>query len=694
MVVIKKIVIICFLAYSALLNAQTTKLSSFVRKAVMTEKRQCNQARGNNTLTSLQEQTITAFVRTSDTDVLTSNSCHILAQWDDICIASIPLSKIEKLASMKQIKRIEAGESCMITNNETSRITKVQDVWNYTSSIATTSPINGTGVVVGVMDIAFDLTHPNFYSSDHETYRIKQLWDQLDFTSGGTSVGEGYVGRQYTTQEELLQKAHTADGYIDTHGTHTTGTAAGSGLYCGMAPGADICLVANYTGNNKNLVPEEERYKYTTATDMLGFKYIFDYAESQGKPCVINFSEGAHDDLYESGLYQEVLNKLIGPGRILCASAGNEGNLDGTYMHKTAQDEKKSAFIGKRNSNAAVFVMKSEKPVTLQTDIYKDNVVVRQWKYDATNLSNYPDSVYCDTVKIDNEEIIFMVNTYPSCFDETQWATDFLIMDRFGSKVGYNMPLLFSLTGSGNDTEIYSAGGYFIRNSLIPDLKEYDHTHNILFPGSAKNVICVGSTAHTESVTDLNGNTVGSNYGANGLRASFSSVGPTISGLTKPDVCSPGTNIVSSFSSFYRELNPDNGSRDVARTVFNGREYPWGKFDGTSMSTPAVTGIIALWLQVCPTLTPDQVKDIIANTSTHPDSSLTYPNNEYGWGEINALAGIQYIEAVYTGIKDIPASSHHTSHVFSIDGSRVDRANRQHGIFIVTENGTARKVIR
>ena len=61
------------------------------------------------------------------------------------------------------------------------------------------------------------------------------------------------------------------------------------------------------------------------------------------------------------------------------------------------------------------------------------------------------------------------------------------------------------------------------------------------------------------------------------------------------------------------------------------------------MSTPVVTGIVALWLQAKPDLTTEEVKDVIAHTARHSDPSLTYPNNEYGYGEIDAYKGLLYI---------------------------------------------------
>ena len=111
-----------------------------------------------------------------------------------------------------------------------------------------------------------------------------------------------------------------------------------------------------------------------------------------------------------------------------------------------------------------------------------------------------------------------------------------------------------------------------------------------------------------------------------------------------------------------------------------------------------MTGGIALWLQENPTLTPDQVREIIMNTSTHTVSGITYPNNEYGYGLIDAEAGVEYIRTHFTtpthlrGVETIDANTANT--IYSISGQRITDITNRHGIFVIMEDGGARKVIK
>ena len=156
------------------------------------------------------------------------------------------------------------------------------------------------------------------------------------------------VGRDYTDETSILAYAHSRDSQLTGHGTHTLGTAAGTGCgtpYKGMAYDSDICLVCNAITDNSELIAESDEAKYDGVSSLLGFKYIFDYADSVGKPCVISFSEGSHADLYgDNMLYDEVLGRMVGPGRIIVASAGNT-NQNATYIRKPQGEDRAGAFL-------------------------------------------------------------------------------------------------------------------------------------------------------------------------------------------------------------------------------------------------------------------------------------------------------------------------------------------------------------
>ena len=643
---------------------------------------------------------ITALVKTSDVQLLKKNGCRIYANWDDIYIASIPLENISKLSSYPSIQRIEAGRSCSITNDNSSTIVRAKDVWNSPAPLSAT----GKGVIIGMMDIGFDFTHPNWYSTDMQEYRIKQVWDMLDYSGEGEPVvGKDtiYVGRQYIGEDAILNKRYSADGLTQYHGTHTMGTATGSGCegngtispYTGMAPDAEICVVANHVSNNEDIIPEEDLYKYTTATDLLGFKYIFDYAESVGKPCVINLSEGGYADLHEDKLYNEILNKMVGSGRIICASAGNDGSW-GTYLHKAKGESRKGAFLF-CTSNDAAYVMRSTKPVKLQLSFYQNEQKMMTWDYDTKTLSAFPDSVMEDTIQIGDLRFPVSLCVYPDCYDNTLYATEFQITD-INNDIGIfgvNATTSLAVLGVDNDIEVICAGGFFYNNNLDISLCDFESSHSVFFPGCAERVIGVGATAHVWEVPLHYGGVSGDYYGTDGVRASFSGVGPTIDNRIKPDVMAPGVNIVSSINSYKKDLHLEEkyGSRVFE---YEGRKHYWALARGTSMSCPIVSGVIALWLEICPTLTPEQIKDVFAHTCTHYyGESLSYPNNYYGWGEIDALAGIEYINSVYTGIEDVMTTNDSNKAIYNINGMRVNDI-KPNGIYIISDGKTTRKYVR
>ena len=602
--------------------------------------------------------TVCAFIRiTDDADrILRQNGCQKLAQAGNIYIAAIPADRLGALSQERNVSRIEARRGTHALMDSMAIHLNALPVYAGTSL---PQAYTGKDVVMGIMDIGFDLTHPNFYDAQAANYRIKRLWDQISPDTIGSSL---FVGRDYSGERELLDLGCSYDGKQQTHGTHTLGIAAGSGYnspYRGMAWESDICLVNNATTEDIALIDTADYDKYTFATDALGFKYIFDYAQSVGKPCVVSFSEGSEQDFYGYDvLYYAMLDSLLGPGRILVASAGNNGNVV-NFIHKERGRERAGTFV-QTNIDRMSLTAKADAPFTLRTTIYNTEPVIIEIPTDEVLARE--DSCYTDSVLIDDRMYYITLTAYPSCYIPTETCYDIEL--RALANLGSHKPLSVEFVGRDADIEVYRNSGNLVTNPLAPELCDATVGRTIHSPSSAPRVICVGATGYRTGITNYLGEYREFNQGNDGRRSSYSSIGPTFDGRIKPDVMAPGSNIISSYSSYYLENNPQAGDirSDVEHFDFRGRTYSWNSNAGTSMATPAVGGAIALWLQAKPTLTPEEAMDVIAHTSSHYNESLSYPNNEYGYGQIDVYRGLLYI----LGIDGIEGLSQHQPKAVSI----------------------------
>ena len=646
--------VLLFVIQAEAQNADYSKMSSLVRSVTILHS---DGRHLSPSITDTPKARICAFVRIGQKadSILTANDCNQLACFGDTYIADIPLSRLGALSLEPNVKRIEANRSCSALMDSTALHINALPVY---AGQSLPQAFTGKGVVMGIQDIGFDLTHPNFYDSTATKYRIKRLWDQLSVDTLGSRY---YVGNDYTSKKALLRYAHSRDGELQTHGTHTLGIAAGSGYnskYRGIAYESDICLVANGASDDYNLIDSVNRYKYTSATDLMGFMYIFDYAQSTAQPCVISFSEGGNESINgDDSLYYATLNKLVGPGRIIVSSAGNNAQLN-RYFHKTVEEESKGAFITAWDKNI-YFSLIGNDDMFLRFKFYHDDQI-DTLLIPTKNILSMKDSLFEDTITIADFQYIFKVQAYHSHFGVNKTAYDVLINSN--KNFWNNTDLSFEAVGKRVDTEYFQYAGFLTTNSKDATLNAGDNTHCINSPSSAPSVISVGATSYRTGIINYLGEYKSFIQGTNGERANYSSVGPTLDGRIKPDVMAPGTNIISSYSSYYLEHNPTAGdiSWDVEHFQFGGRTYAWNTNSGTSMSSPVVGGVIALWLQAKPTLTPADIKGIFSRTCSHHDPSLSYPNNEYGYGEIDAYRGLLDILGIngIEGLSPQPAVSY------------------------------------
>ncbi|MCB2201093.1 S8 family serine peptidase [bacterium] len=97
----------------------------------------------------------------------------------------------------------------------------------------------------------------------------------------------------------------------------------------------------------------------------------------------------------------------------------------------------------------------------------------------------------------------------------------------------------------------------------------------------------------------------------------FSSRGPTADGRIKPDLVGRGVRTVC--------LSPQT-------------EHSYSMWNGTSLSTPVVAGVVALVRGAHPDWSAAKVKRALMSTADRAD----HPDNTFGWGLPDAIAAIEY----------------------------------------------------
>ena len=605
------------------MNAQRVeKLSHDIRRLVDQTTSQVRRAPGAG-----QHETVRAMIRFSGNaaTVMDEYGCKAITQIGDIYIADIPVGQLTAMANDERVGRIEnhlGGKVLM----------DVAPQWINTPAIYEDTRLpyafTGKGVMVGIIDCGLEVTHPNFYNADGTALRVTRFLDQ--FASDDESYGQpGNLGREYTTETAIKGKGYASDSYQQFHGTHCLGIAAGSGHttpYRGVAYEAELAAVDSKVAGDS---------AYGSANEVALMQYLFNYADERQMPCVITYSIGFNALPGDCELFEEGISQLVGPGHILVAAAGNESTNLGYVCKPKGMAVAGTSLQGETDGMAFLY---SKDPFTLK--------VISRHKEPVGGSLKGDSLVYTPTEGIVQKQLAGKQVTVEKA--DTCYAIAFTRDETDND----DEAVLLVIEGEDSYVRLVAEIEHKFVNDTVADARCHHATndHNIDLPGCLPSVVTVGALNTRPEYTNINGEKRISWGGRSneGTIAAFSSQGPTLDGLTKPDVVVPGINIHASANSYYEK---DYGDMTVAKSTFEGREYPWIAISGTSMATPCMAGIVALWLQANPKLSPDDVKRIIRETS-HPLGD-EIPNNTYGYGLADAYAGILNILGLPTVIKDL-----------------------------------------
>ena len=495
-------------------------------------------------------------------------------------------------------------------------------------------PFHGEGVLVGVLDWGFDYTHPMFYDTAMTASRIRAVWDQYR-QSGPAPSGYGYGTEADVPGDIAAMGSDTANVYsYSTHGTHVAGIAAGGGAgvgLTGMAPASELLFAT--------LMVDE-------AAALDAFEWMAGIAEADGKRLVINNSWGLPQWGTPDGtaLSNQFIDDLSGDGVVFVSSNGNNGDSDfhidhtfsgpGDTLRSRVQFYPLSANPNAWGQNLTLWGEPGE--------AFSAGFLLTQGISNVVGVSpiyhTADGPLVLDTIQVTNGDTILYDVAMEAAHPNN--GRPFLqIRVRKGTS---NLAVVLQATADNgrvhawNHTHLSNDVGNWGQDfqAAQPTWLAGDPYYGIQQPACGQTVIAVG--AYSSEYLNSQGTEVG------GSLAYFSTYGPTLDERLKPNVSAPGVNVESALSSFR------DGSYSVTSTAeLDGTTYDFGKLSGTSMSSPATAGVVALMLEANPNLTPGDVRTILEWTAREDNDTGSLPvEGDLVWGHGKVTAS----QAVMTSL--------------------------------------------
>ncbi len=500
----------------------------------------------------------------------------------------------------------------------------------------------GKNVIMGVVDSGLDFNHPDFLDTNGNT-RVLRYWDQSMSSSSSSPQPYGYG---YVWDSTMINDGFCTSMDSGGHGTTVAGQAVGNGnangTNQGMAPEADIIIVETDFGlNNWSL----------TVADACD--YIFKVADSMGRPAVVNLSLGSylgsHDGNDPASDYIESLVEEKG-GRIVVCAAGNSGNKPAYHVRNNVDSD--TSFFWMTTNPSSSFG-----PNTVFFDLWADPSEAT-WDYSIAVDRPSPDwseagttsfrsalanlgSIVLDTIRNENNDIlctaqIFIEQVYGA------YHMQLLLEDCDSTN---NPPYLYRFNTTGTGSYDLWSGAWLGLNHILDDFElmtpaQYPNVIHYAGPDSSQSIVSlwncsekivsVGNMKNRLTYVDLNlNNYFSSDPSTPGELSTKSSKGPSRKNIIKPDVTAAGE-VSLSAGPFAFLTNPANAGAVDSSGWF-------ARNGGTSMASPVVAGIAALYLEKCPFATySDFLNDLHATSYTDNFTGST-PNNAYGYGKANAL---------------------------------------------------------
>jgi minor extracellular serine protease Vpr len=502
----------------------------------------------------------------------------------------------------------------------------------------------GKGVIVAVLDRGIDYTHPDFLNANGTT-RIKMMWDMSaqNLCDSGNPAPVVYTEAQINNA--LATHTPLAERDAVGHGTVTAGIAAGNGSavkplsvqWAGIAPEADLLIVK---------VTSEGAPAHGTQP-----------AESPFQGC---FSQALDLVTQEAATLNEPIAALINSGTQWGPIDGTSAvsqKIDADFGLNTAGHIYVSASGDEGNFNNHARATYGTTPTVFQLNkSTTDNVDGQMW-YTGSAPANVTLTMNDNGASV----TVAPGNGCASSTDGTLTVCQYLPGNQFypWTSSGQDRAVWMNLnghSGTGSITIQASAGGsgtadvygdatpvITFTNFLTPGhLDDYSSTY------SASVAACYN--VRTMWIDINNQKETLTNQGGIGQLWEFSSGGPTRDGRVPPiggvDIATPGGNL---FAAYGLNTYWDTFQFNLIK---GGKGY-YGRQSATSGASPILLGAMALLLQMNPSLTASEARQIVQNTAIHDHNTGTVPNENWGSGKLDILAAMNAVAATIAAMPSV-----------------------------------------
>ena len=132
---------------------------------------------------------------------ITEIGCRIGSKFGNIYTIYIPVCRVSEVIHLDNIIDIETSRK--INGPQLHKATNDVSADLVWQGFELPQGYSGKGVIIGVTDWGFDYTHPMFYDSSINNYRILAAWDQ--FRNQGPAPDSMFYGTVFYGEQELTQ---------------------------------------------------------------------------------------------------------------------------------------------------------------------------------------------------------------------------------------------------------------------------------------------------------------------------------------------------------------------------------------------------------------------------------------------------------------------------------------------------------